>query len=311
MTKKTIGLIVGGVLIFSFIGAMLFNSDQPQKSADRVIHIVAAENVWGSLASQIGGEHVQVTNIITDPNADPHEYEATAEDARQIADADIVILTGAGYDSWAEKLVQAGGKPGRQVLNIAQYQNKHVGDNPHLWYRSNSTAPIANSIEGLIVAMVAESGTDALQDVTQRLEKLSVSLTANQQHVSQIKEHYAHTKVASTEDVFGYLADEAGLDVITPPAFTHAVSEGTDPPTASVVEFEKQLRNKEAKVLIYNTQTVTPLTERMKKLAEQQGIPVVGMTETIQPPNALFQDWMGSQITALADALASSTRATK
>ena len=106
-----------------------------------VLQVVAAENFWGSLVSQIGGSHVQVLSIVSDPNADPHEYESNATDARAVATANYVIENGAGYDSWMDKLVGAGSSPNRKVLNVATLLGKKEGDNPHFWYNPDLCEP--------------------------------------------------------------------------------------------------------------------------------------------------------------------------
>src|SRR5512139_3798041 len=103
-------------------------------TVDGVIRVVAAENFWGSIASQLGGTNVSVYVIVNDPNADPHEYEATAADSVAVADANYVIINGAGYDTWAQKLIDANPRSGRRLLNVADLLGKKQGDNPHFWY---------------------------------------------------------------------------------------------------------------------------------------------------------------------------------
>ena len=110
-------------------------------------------------------------------------------------------------------------------------------------------------------------------------------------------------KVAATESIFAYLANATGLELVSPPAFTQAVAEGNDPPVESIVQFETQLKSGNVSVLVYNQQTVTPITNNMKKLATEEGMPVIGITETIQPPNISFQDWMNSELISLQNAL--------
>jgi zinc/manganese transport system substrate-binding protein len=138
----------------------------------------------------------------------------------------------------------------------------------------------------------------------QQLTKLQAALKPYQNQIASIKQQFGGTKVAATEDIFAYLAQAAGLNLISPPNFIQAVAEGNDPPAASVATFQRQLQNNEPRVLVYNEQTVTPLTQNVQKLAAQQHIPVVGITETIQPPNATFESWMNGQLLQLEHALA-------
>jgi zinc/manganese transport system substrate-binding protein len=132
---------------------------------------------------------------------------------------------------------------------------------------------------------------------------LQSSLAEYQKRIANIKQSFGGTKVASTESIFVYLADAAGLNLISPPEFIDAVAEGNDPPASSVVQFEKQIKSHEPQVLVYNEQTVTPLTDNMKKLAAEANIPTIGITETIQPPDATFQEWMNAELLTLQNAL--------
>src|SRR6266566_7816792 len=110
------------------------------------LNIVAGENFWGSIASQLGGSKVNVQTVVTDPNADPHEYESNTTDARAFAQADLVILNGAGYDDWGKKLLDANSSTHRQVLNVAHLLDKKPGDNPHFWYDAEYVIQVANAI---------------------------------------------------------------------------------------------------------------------------------------------------------------------
>lgn len=276
------------------------SSAVPPSGSAKVLQVVAAENFWGSIASQIGGSHVQVLSIVSDPNADPHEYESSATDARAVASADYVIENGVGYDSWMDKLLSAGANnPNRKVLNVGDLFGVQDGGNPHLWYNPAYVNQASSQIEQDLIALDPADATDFKTNYT----TLQSSLAEYQGRIAAIKQQYAGTKVASTESIFVYLANAAGLDLVSPPEFIDAVAEGNDPPAASVVEFENQLRSGQVKVLVYNEQTVTPLTQEMKALAAQEQIPVIGVTETIQPPDATFQEWMNAQVIDLQNAL--------
>jgi zinc/manganese transport system substrate-binding protein len=128
----------------------------------------------------------------------------------------------------------------------------------------------------------------------QNYASLQLSLSKYQNKTTEIKQQFRGTKVAATENIFAYPANATGLDFISPPAFTQAAAEGNDPPAESIVQFETQLKSGNVSLLVYNQQTVTPITNNMKKLATEKGIPLIGITETIQPPDASFQDWMNS-----------------
>jgi zinc/manganese transport system substrate-binding protein len=263
------------------------------------LQVVAGENFWGSLVSQLGGSKVHVLSIVSDPNADPHEYESNAADARAIATANYVVLNGAGYDTWANKLISASPSPSRQVLTVATLLGKKDGDNPHFWYNPSYVNEVVAQMEKNLISL--DPGDKGYFE--QQYATLKSSLTGYQDRIASIKHQFGGTKVAATEDIFAYLANAAGLNLVSPLAFTQAVAEGNDPPTASVVQFQQQLDSGQVKVLVYNEQTVTPLTDSMKQLAAQQNIPIVGVTETVQPPDTSFQVWMNAELINLENAL--------
>jgi zinc/manganese transport system substrate-binding protein len=299
MTKKYWGILV---LIIALVAMVLLIRTPPATTSAAngpKIAIIAGENFWGSLVSQLGGNQVSVTSIVSDPNADPHEYESNAADAKLFATANYVILNGAGYDSWGDTLLSAGQNADRKVLVVAQLLGKKNGDNPHFWYSPDDVNQVITQMEADLISLdPADSAYFQAQYKT-----LQSSLAEYQTRITNIKHGFGGTKVASTESIFVYLADAAGLDLISPPEFIDAVAEGNDPPASSVVEFEKQLGAHEPQVLVYNQQTVTPLTENMKKLAADASIPTIGITETIQPPDATFQEWMNAQLLQLQNAL--------
>ena len=300
-SKTIIGIVIAIIVIIG--GIFVFTSKQPvsstQTSSGKVIQIVAAENFWGSLVSQIGGTHVQVFSIVSDPNADPHEYESNTTDARAVANADYVIENGVGYDSWIDNLLSAGGNSNRKVLNVADLLGKKEGDNPHLWY---NPAYVNSAIAQMESDLIAIDPADTAY-YQQQYTTLQSNLAEYQGRITSIKQQYGGTQVASTESIFAYLATAAGLDLVSPPAFIDAVAEGNDPPVDSIVTFENQLKSGDVKVLVYNEQTVTPLTQNVKALAAQKNIPIIGVTETIQPPDATFQEWMNSETIDLQNAL--------
>jgi zinc/manganese transport system substrate-binding protein len=261
---------------------------------------VAGENFWGSIAAQLGGSHASVTSIVTDPNADPHEYESSINDARAFAQADYVILNGAGYDSWGQKLLDANPVDGRKVLTVATLLGKKEGDNPHFWYNPTYVEQVANQITSDYQAL---DPADAAY-FTQQRNTFETALSQYHQHIDEIKRLFAGRKIGATESIFVYMANALGLDLISPPAFMDAVAEGNDPPASSVVQFEQQIQQKQLSVLVYNVQTVTDVTNTIKQLASQQHIPLVGVSETIQPASASFQQWQTTQLLALQDALA-------
>ncbi|HEX3626127.1 MAG TPA: zinc ABC transporter substrate-binding protein [Verrucomicrobiae bacterium] len=294
---------VAMAIIIAVAGVCASGCRKTQGTATAIggLQIVAAENFWGSLVSQLAGPHAQVMSIVTDPNADPHEYSTSVATARAVATADYVVLNGAGYDTWCEKLLGADANPHRKALNVADLLGQKAGGNPHFWYNPDYVNQVAAQMEHDLISIDPKNA----DDYRRQYQTLQASLVQYQNRIQAILRQFKGKKVAATEDIFVYLGKAAGLDVISPPAFMEAVAEGIDPPVQSVIEFQNQIKSKQPAVLVYNEQTVTPLTEGMKKMAAQEGIPIVGITETIQPPDASFENWMDAEIAALQKALQS------
>jgi zinc/manganese transport system substrate-binding protein len=313
--KVIIAVVIAAVLITSGVVVGYVLSGPTGTSGDSlgactsntVVKVVAAENFWGSIVSQIGGAHVSVTSIVSDPNTDPHEYQANESDAIAITNAQYVIVNNVGYDDWATQIISADGDNNQTILNVGDSLGVHVTGgivtgNPHLWYNPtyvNETA--AWMYHNLTTIAPCLSGY-----FTDQYDNLTVSLGTLYHEVTVIRDHFAGTQVASTESIFVYLANATALDLVSPPAFMEAVAEGNDPPDQSVVQFEQQLTPGDGwnvSVLVYNAQTVTPITTTMKTLAQSNNITVTSVTETIQPPDLSFQQWMGAEYIYLYNAL--------
>jgi zinc/manganese transport system substrate-binding protein len=268
-------------------------------SGGSVLKVVAAENFWGSIAAQIGGSHANVQSVVTDPNADPHLYPSNTNDSRAIAQADVVIVNGAGYDTWAQDMIAASKSSSRKVLTVADVLGKKEGDNPHFWYSPTWVAQIADRITATFKS--ADSADASYFD--QQRAALDTALKPYRDRVAEIKQKFTGVKVSATESIFVYMAAATGLDLISPPEFMQAVAEGTEPPVSTVIQFQSQIQQKQAKVLVYNVQTATDTTTNIKHMAAAADIPVVGVSETLQPESATFQEWQLAQLIALENAL--------
>jgi zinc/manganese transport system substrate-binding protein len=247
----------------------------------------------------LGGSRVQVASIVTDPNADPHEYESNPADARLLATADYVVLNGAGYDDWAGKLLAAQPVAGRKVLTVATLLRKKDGDNPHFWYDPAYVFEVIDRITADYKVLEPKESSY----FESRYKAVQEDLAPYRQRLTYIQQHFAGTRVAATESIFQYMAQYLHLGLVTPYPFMEAVAEGNDPPTASEATFEQQIQAKAFNVLVYNVQTVTPLTTGIKEQTAQKDIQVIGVSETIQPPIATFEEWMDGELDSLANAL--------
>jgi zinc/manganese transport system substrate-binding protein len=296
MTRVIKALLIG-TLLCSVLAACGAPATGP--GSGQPLQVIVGENFWGSIAAQLGGSHVTVTSIVTNPNTDPHEYESSATDARAFATADYVILNGAGYDDWGLKLLSANPSSSRKVFTVADLLNKKAGDNPHFWYNPAWVDKVADRITADYQALDAADSAY----FSQQREAFRNALQPYHDAIAHIRSSFSGVAVGSTESIFVYMAQALGLNLISPPEFMQAISEGTDPPAQTVAEFQNQVSNHLIKVLIYNTQTSTPITENLKQLAATNGIPVVGISETVEPANASFQDWQTKQLNALQAAL--------
>src|SRR5438309_172081 len=251
------------------------------------LNVVAGENFWGNIATQLGGSKVNVQSVVTDPNADPHEYESNTNDARAFAQADLVILNGAGYDDWGKKLLDANSSSRRQVLNVADLVGKKAGDNPHFWYDAQYVIQVANAITAAYKSIDRANASYFDQQRTAFAHALEPYFVK----IADIRDRYAGVAIGSTESIFFYMAALLGLNLISPPEFMDAVAEGNDPPAAAVVEFQNQVTKHQIKVLVYNNQTVTAVTTHIKQLAESNKIPPLGVSETLHPSPPRSQAW--------------------
>jgi len=268
------------------------------------MQVVAAENFWGSIASQVGGDRLKVTSIITNPATDPHDYEPKPADARLLANSQYVILNGAGYDPWVQKLLDANPVSGRKVFNVGELVGKHEGDNPHLWYEPNYVTQATNKITADLKRL---DPVDAAYFDQQNKRFTTITLKPYYQLISTIKQKYKGTPVGATESIFVYMADSLGLNLNTPPSFMNAISESHEPTAADKATFDQQITQKQIKVFIYNRQNSTPDIDALKQKAQTAGIPIVPVTETLDPATVTFQAWQTTQLQALQQALAKST----
>jgi zinc/manganese transport system substrate-binding protein len=268
------------------------------------ITVVAAENFWGSLAEQLGGNHVTVTSIINSPDADPHDYEPTAADGRQIASARLAIINGVGYDAWASKLAAANPNPDRTDLTVGELVGATDGDNPHRWYNPDNVRAVIDQITADYKKI--DPAAAAYFD-TQHDTVLTTNLKTYFDTITAIKTGYAGTPVGASESIFAMLAPATGLDLLTPAAFLKAISEGTDPTAADKATIDTQIKGKKIKVYVYNSQNATPDIQAQVKQATAKGIPVTTITETLTPAGASFQQWQVAQLDALKTALAQAT----
>lgn len=278
---------------------LLAKSNNQNTAARNGLDVVAAENFWGNIAEQLGGNHVHVTSIITDPDADPHLYESNARNAAAVSSASVVIVNGLGYDDFMSKLLHASNNSNRQVITAQQILNEPDGSNQHLWYDIPRVDQVATKITDSYITKDPKHKSDYQHN----LAAFEQSLQPLLQTISSIKQQYAGVPVAYTEPVPGYLLTAAGLSVQTPEGFAKSIEDGDDPSPADATAMDALMTSKSVKVLLYNAQATSPVTEHVKDLAKQAGIPVVGVTETLPANQKSYQSWMTNELSQLTQAL--------
>jgi zinc/manganese transport system substrate-binding protein len=261
------------------------------------VKVVAAENFYGDLASQIGGANVAVISILSDPDTDPHLFEASPDTAKAMSDAKIVIVNGVDYDPWMEKLLSAHKAPDRKEIIVARLVGHKAGDNPHLWYDPAYMKAAAKALVADLIAVDPAHKADYAQGEAKFLD----SLKPLDDKIATMRKSYAGQPVTASEPVFGYQAALIGLKVHNE-KYALAVMNNAEPTPSEVAAFENDLKGKKVKAMLYNAQASEPAVGKLVQLAKDNNIPVVGVSET-EPPNSTYQDWMMGQLNALDKAL--------
>ena len=269
-----------------------------QASGGQPIRIVAAENFYADIASQLGGERARVTAILSNPNSDPHSYEPTTDAASAVAAADIVIANGLGYDAFVPKLLAASPKDGRTVIDVGVLAGRRTGDNPHVWY----SIPAMRRFAAALTAELTRRDRAHRQLFAANFQRFESSLRAWDAAVEAIRGAHAGASVLVTEPVFNDVLAAAGLTVRTPVPFQIAIEDGNDPSPQDVATMNGLLSSHDVKALVYNRQTIEPVTARLLAQAQVTRIPVVPVSETM-PPGSHFQRWVLDETTALGQAL--------
>ncbi|MDR3545604.1 MAG: zinc ABC transporter substrate-binding protein [Candidatus Limnocylindrales bacterium] len=264
------------------------------------IPVLGTENFYADLLTQIGGTRVSATSLLNDPNADPHAFEASPAAAVAVADAKLVILNGLGYDDFMQHLLGASPNASRVVINVEQLLGLGSDANAHVWYDPGTMPAVAASAEAALATL--EPANAAY--FAAREQAYLASLAPLAAKIAELKAKYSGAPVAFTEPVAGYLAKAIGLAVLTPEGFQRAVEDGTDPAPADVAAERDLLTGKKVRVLLFNSQVITPLTTQIHDLAIANGIPVVGVAETLPPQYQTYQAWQLAQMNELEAALA-------
>jgi zinc/manganese transport system substrate-binding protein len=265
------------------------------------VNAIGVENEYADVISQIGGEYVDVQALATDPNTDPHNFEASPKVAKEIAAAELIVENGIGYDSWADKIMSAAPRPNRKVINVQHLLGLPDDTaNPHLWYDPKTMPAVAKAIADDLSAL--RPAQAALFEVN--ANHFVASLEPWNAAIASFKAQYGKTPIAVTEPVADYMLQAMGFDILTPFSLQAAIMNGTDPSPQDVTTQNELLSNNKVRVFVYNLQVTDTLTKSFLDLSKKAGIPVVGVYETMPTPGYTYQKWMLAEVNALRKAVA-------
>ncbi|MDQ4119292.1 MAG: zinc ABC transporter substrate-binding protein [Actinomycetota bacterium] len=318
-TTRTAGLLAGTAALT--LGLAACGSSEPAPPPDAAaagkVQVVASTDVWGSVASAVGGDRVAVTSIINSPDKDPHEYESTPADAAAVEKAQLLLRNGGGYDDFMTKLVDTSGNRAPVVDAVAVsglqpageeqhaegehgHEHAHGEFNEHVWYSLPTVQKVARSV----VTELGKADPAGAAAYTANAQRFDASVAQLASRAAAVGTAHPGATVAVTEPVPDYLLDAAKLRDVTPPEFSEAVEEGNDPP-AAVLQQTLAVLSAQPRVgaLVLNAQTRSPTTDQVEQAATRAGVPVVEMSETLPAGTTDYTAWMGGQIDRLSAAL--------
>lgn len=319
------GVALSAVLAVGVAGCGAGGGDGAGGGADGRVRVVASTNVWASVVSAVGGDYVDVIAVIDDQAGDPHSYQAGARDAATVRSADLLVANGGGYDAFFTQLAEGAETP--MILAVPgggdhdhghdhgdghdhgrhshgehadghDHSHAHGDGNEHVWYDLAVVSEVAERVSGQLGDLQPEHREDfeaGAEAFTSRVDELH-------HRVEKIADEHAGARVASTEPIADHLIADAGLDDVTPKAFSAAVENETDVPVAAQQQMLARVSG-EVDLLVQNTQTATPATENVVAKAREAGVPVVDVTETLPEGRNDYISWMNGQVDALAKAL--------
>jgi zinc/manganese transport system substrate-binding protein len=279
-------------------------SSSAAADSSTVITAIGAENEYADVISQVGGKYVQASSIESNPNTDPHTFEASPAVAREISSASLVVQNGVGYDDWATTIENAAPNSGRKVINVQQLLGLPSSTaNPHLWYKPTTMPAVANAI----ATDLSQIDPAHASYFKANAASFTASLAAWNKAIATFKATYPNTPVAVTEPVSDYMLQAVGADIMTPWSLQADIMNGVDPSPQDIATEKALFTEHKVKVFLYNQQVTDSLTQSFISLAQANGIPVVGVYETMPTPGYDYQSWMLAEVNALTKAVADKT----
>jgi len=262
------------------------------------VGVVVSVDQWGDIVSELGGACARVKTVLASSAVDPHDYEPAPADAARFTGARLVVVNGANYDTWASNLA-ANSAAGVPVVSAAKVTKTPDGANPHLWYMPSAVTAVADAVTAELSKLDPQAG----DYFSQRRSQFTAAMAPYTNLIDKIKAQAAGKSYAATEAIFDYQAQALGLVNKTPKGYQRASANESDPSPGDISAFRAALAGRQVDVLIYNTQTEGALPEQIRSAAEEAGVPVVNVTETVPPGQTSFESWQCAQLTALAKAL--------
>jgi zinc/manganese transport system substrate-binding protein len=268
------------------------------------VAVVAAENEYGNVAAQIGGRYVSVVSVESNPNTDPHVYEVSPGVARDVADAQLVIQNGAGYDDYMAKIESASSSAHRQVINVQRLLGlPDSTPNPHLWYSPTTMPAVAHQL----AADLSRTQPSHAPYFRARAARFIASLKPWTDAIATFKTRHGGATAATTEPVADYLLSAMGIDNLTPFQFQADIMNGVDPSPQDITLENGFFTKHRVKVFLYNQQVVDALTISIRQTAQNAGVPIVGVYETMPTPGYDYQSWMMAEVNAVEKAITGGT----
>jgi zinc/manganese transport system substrate-binding protein len=296
LTKVAAGIVgLGSVLI-----AVVYVPSPAPAAASGTVAVVAGENQYGNVASQIGGKYVSVYSVDSNPNIDPHTYEATPSVGQKIAQADLLIENGVGYDTFMGSLASASPRAARKVINVQHLLGLPDSTaNPHLWYDPKTMPAVAKALASDLSALDPAHASTFRANETKFVASLQPWFNA----IAAFRANYKGTTAATTEPVADYLLTAMGIKNLTPWQFQADIMNGTDPTPQDVSLEQGFVTKHQVKVFCYNEQVTDPLTDSIRQIALAARVPVVGVYETMPVPGYDYQSWMMAELNAIKKAV--------
>lgn len=319
MKKWIFGLLAAAVagLLAVFViapgifgpGATPSSSSSPsitRTGATGVVKVLATTNVWGDIAKQLGGDWVEVTVILDDPMQDPHSYEASARDQLAVNDAELIVMNGGGYDEFMHVLIESAESarlvveavPGAESTGESDV-HAHSHDNEHVWYDFDAVDEFSQNF----VAALTDLRPESFTDVNSNYDAFKLELDNLQTRLEGLAGHSLGLGVLATEGVGNLLLEHAGFENLTPEALADAIEEETEVPPAALAKAETLIKNNLVAILVTNAQVEDQVSERLRKLAEAEGVPVVQLSELLPDEGMNYFDWMNQVLDQVQEAV--------